>query len=261
MITWLGAVGSWVLSFPRYLFELTLFIQRALNPWQSGRLRLNPASLRTLVGQLIFSGVDALPVISLLALASGLAITAPALLTLQGIGDRSEVVELLVRLLVYELATLLTMVVLLVRTGSAIAVDLGGMKLRRELEALELLGININRFLVAPRLLGVALAQMVLSIYFALIALISGVVFLSLTQHAGYLSYLTDLALALHPYDLLVFMTKNLLFGLMIAAIACQHALRVEKSPTELPQQTQKALIHALSLIFLLNAVFTLLMT
>ena len=261
MSNWLGAIGSWVLGLPRYLFELILFIQRALNPWQEGRLRLNPASYRTLVGQLIFSGVDALPVITLLALASGLAITAPALLTLQGIGDRSEVVELLVRLLVYELASLLTTVVLLVRTGSAIVVDLGGMKLNRELEALELLGMNINRFLVAPRLLGVALTQMVLAIYFAVLALVSGIAFLALTQHAGYFSYLADLALALHPYDLLVFMSKNLLFGLMIAAIACQHALRVQKSPTELPQQTQQALVNALSLIFLLNAIFTLVMT
>jgi len=257
--TWLGALGHWLLALPRYLFDLTLFIQRALNPWQEGRFLLNKASRRTLTGQLIFSGVDALPVISLLAIASGFAITAPAIMTLQGIGDRSEVVELLVRLMVYELATLLTLVILLVRTGSAIAVDLGGMKLNRELEGLELLGININRFLLAPRLIGVALTQMVLAVYFATLALVSGVLLLGMMNHSGYYSYLTDIALALHPYDLLVFMGKNFLFGLLIAAIACIHALRVQRSPTELPQQTQKALINTLSLVFVLNALFTLL--
>lgn len=256
---WIGAVGRLTLSFPLYLYALTLFTLRALSPWQAGRLRFNLASYRTLLGQLIFTGIDALPVLSLLALGVGMAVTLPLILALQPLMDPAEIITLLIRVVVYELATLLTAVILLVRTASAIVVDLGGMKLHRELEALEMLGVRTHTIFLAPRILGVGLAQMLLATYCAGLALVSGLLLLALVEHVGYLSFLHDVARAFHPLELLFFLLKNLAFGLLMASIACYHALQVEHSPTELPQQTQRALIYALSWIFVFNGVMALL--
>jgi|SRR5690554_1656638 len=255
-----GFLGRQVQRPPKYLFQLLLFTLRALNPRQQGHIRLNQASYRTLVGQLIFSGVDALPVITLLALASGLAVTSQIVLTIQLIADRAEVIDILVRVVVFELSTLFTAILLIGRSGSAITVDIGNMKLNRELEGVEMLGINLNHFLITPRVLGTGLAQAVLAVYFAFIALTSGILLLSYTQNAGYLSYLPEVALSLHPYDLLVFLVKNLLFGIIIGATSCFHALQVGQSRTELPQQTQRAIVNSLSIVFVLNACFILLM-
>ncbi len=251
-----GLIGRQVLRPPKYLFELLLFTLRALNPRQQGQVRLNQASYRTLLGQLIFSGVDALPVIFLLALASGLAITTQIILTIQLIGDRAEVIDILIRVVIFELSTLLTAILLIGRSGSAITVDIGNMKLNRELEGLEMLGINLNHFLITPRILGSGLAQAVLAIFFAVVALTSGILVLAYTQNPGYLSYLSEVALSLHPYDLLLFLIKNLLFGVIIGSTACFHALRVGQSRTELPQQTQQAIVNSLSIVFVLNALF-----
>ncbi|MCC5854335.1 MAG: ABC transporter permease [Idiomarina sp.] len=255
-----GFTGRQILRLPAYLFELLLFTLRALNPRQQGHFRFNQATYRTLLGQLIFSGIDALPVVTLLALASGLAITTQVILTIQMIGERAEVIDILVRVIIFELSTLLTAILLIGRSGSAITVDLGNMKLNRELEGLEMLGINLNHFLVTPRVIGTGLAQAILAIYFAVIAIISGVIMLSYTEHAGYLSYLPEIATSIHPYDLIVFVVKNLVFGILIGAIASYHALRVGQSRTELPQQTQQAIVNSLSIIFVLNALFILLL-
>lgn len=259
-IQFLGALGQFSLKLPRYLFNILLFTLRVLNPYQQGRVRINKASMRTLVNQLVFSGVDALPVISLLGIASGLAITAQVILTIQLIGERTEVIDILTRVVVYELSALLTAIVLIGRSGSAITVDLGNMKLNRELEGLEMLGMNLNRFLVTPRVVGTAVAQMILSIYFAFFSIASGVLFLAYTENPGYLNYLTDIANALHPKDLTLYLIKNLMFGALIGSIASYHALQVQHSRTELPQQTQRAIVNSLSIIFVLNALFILAM-
>ena len=256
---WPGIVGRQTLRIPYYLLELTIFILRALHDWRRVSHLVNRASYRSLVGQMIFSGIDALPTITLLALASGLAITSQTILTIQVIGERADVVDILIRLVVFELGTLLTATVLIGRSGSAIAVDLGNMKLHKEIEGLEMLGININHFLITPRLIGSALSQMVLAVYFSVLAIISGIMMLGITRHSGYLEYLSDITQAFHPYDLILFMVKNLFFGLLIGGIACFHAMNVQQSQTEVPQQTQRAIVNSLSLVFVLNALFTLL--
>jgi phospholipid/cholesterol/gamma-HCH transport system permease protein len=77
---------------------------------------------------------------------------------------------------------------------------------------------------------------------------------------SSYLKYLTEIPLAFDPYDLLLFLLKNLFFGLIIGATACFHGLRVELSTTEVPQQTQRAIVNSLTLIFVLDGLFALLM-
>lgn len=254
-----GFFGRQALRLPDYLFSLTLFMLRALQDWRVGRRTFNHASHRTLIGQIIFSGVDALPITTLLALATGLALTTQTILTIQVIGERADVIDILIRLVVLELSTLLTAFILIGRSGSAICVDLGNMKLHRELEGLQMLGINLNHFLVTPRLIGMALSQMVLAVYFAALAIIGGVLFLGTTHHSGYMSYLADVAAAFAPYDLLIFMGKNLFFGLLIGGISCFHGLRVSQSITEVPQQTQRAIVNSMSIVFILNTLFTIL--
>lgn len=255
-----GFIGRQAMRPFSYAFDVLLFTLRALNPHQQGVFRLNQGSYRTLVGQLIFSGIDALPAITLLAFASGLAVTSQIILTIQLIGDRTEVIDILVRVVVFELSTLLTAILLIGRSGSAITVDLGNMKLNRELEGIEMLGINLNHFLITPRVIGAGLAQAMLAIYFAFFAIVTGVFFLSFSHDPGYLNYLPEVAASLHPYNLLVFLLKNLIFGIIIGATACYHALQVDSSRTELPQQTQRAIVNSIGIVFVLNAIFVLFM-
>lgn len=254
----LGFIGYQTLRAPRYLFALLLFTLRVLNPRQQGNYRLNQASIRTLVGQVIFSGIDALPVVSFIAIATGAAVTAQIILTIELLGDRSEVINILVQVVIYELSTLITAIILIGRSGSAITVDLGNMKLSRELEGLEMLGVNLNHFLITPRVYGTCISQAILAIYFAVIATLSGVIFLAYTQSSGYFSYLGEISVSLHPFDLTVFLLKNLLFGVLIGTISSFHAMKVGSSRNELPQQTQKAIVNSITIIFVFNALFLL---
>ncbi|MGH8401371.1 MAG: ABC transporter permease, partial [Gammaproteobacteria bacterium] len=135
--TTLGWTGRRTLSLGGYLLDLTTFIIDALRDWfGSGRL-FNRATRQSLTSQIIFTGVDALPVVTLLALAVGFSITSQLLTLALALGSERDVGPMLINIVGMELSSLLTAIVLIGRSGSAIAVDTGYMKLHGEVEALE----------------------------------------------------------------------------------------------------------------------------
>lgn len=249
----LGWTGRRSLALGAYLLDLAGFIIRALREW-GGRARFfNRAALQTLTAQIIFTGVDALPIISLLAIAVGVSITSQILSLGQALGSEHDVATMLTDIVGMELSPLLTAIVLIGRSGSAIAVDMGSMKLRGEVEGLMLLGINVNEFFVTPRIIGVVVAQFTLAIYFAAIALFGGVLLDGMIFSVQYTHQLARLAEVLKPLGFVVFALKDLLFGVIIASTACFHGLRVRASSTELPQQTQRAIVTSLVLVFVVD--------
>lgn len=252
MIEW---VGRKTLGAIRYFFQLTFFIWSVLRsfrykPWKSTRFSLNT--------QIIFSGVDALPIITILSLALAFSVTSQLLLVLQALTSEKEVVQLLSKIIAQELAPLLTAIILVGRSGSAITVDLGNMQVRNEIKGLELLGINIHAFFALPRVLGVIFSQFVLSIYFASIVMVGGIIFASLLDSPSNYKYLFILSDSLTPLEMSVFMVKNLLFGLTIGGVACFHGLRVSHSVTQVPQQTQQSIVNSLILIFIFDGLLVL---
>jgi phospholipid/cholesterol/gamma-HCH transport system permease protein len=248
-----GMAGRQALRLPRYILELTLFTLQALREWREHSSLRNRATYSSFVSQMIFTGIDALPPIILLALASGVSITSMLLKNVQVFGSTADIVGILSDVVALELGCLLTAVILVGRSGSAIAIDLGNMKLNREIEGLELLGINVNHLFITPRLLGTAVSQLVLAIFFSSLSVVSAIAFNATLYSSSYWKYLGEIPLAFDPADLLLFVVKNLLFGLIIGVTACYHGLRVQRSSTEIPQQSQRAIVNSLSIIFILD--------
>lgn len=254
-----GAVGRSASASLLFVVDLVTFmLQALLHWWQRSPVR-NRATRRAVVVQILFSGVDALPLLLLIGLAMGMALTPPLLMAGSSIGESEELARLLVVGLALQLGPLLTAVILIGRSGSAIAVDLAQMKLNREVAALDLLGIRLTDYFVAPRLIGGAISQLALAIYFAAVALIGGSLISPLLLSTEQLSLLPALATAITPGDGLIFIVKNLLFGMVVTGTACFCALKVEVSRTEVPQRTQQAIASSYALVFVIAAFFSLL--
>ena len=213
----------------------------------------------SIVTQIIFSGVDSLiPTLLVMSITVAFSVTAQLIITLQAFGSEKEVMNLLIRFVALELSPLLTAIIIICRSGSAVAVDLGNMSIHKEIKGLELLGVDVMVYLVFPRLLGIAISQLSLAIYFSFLSLILGIFFSVFLESASNFKYFFIVIDSLLPLELIYFLCKNLLFGLIIGANACFHGLRVEKSVTEVPQETQQAIVHSLIMIFLVNALFIL---
>lgn len=247
-----GALGRRVWRAPVYLVDLTVFTVRAFMDCRHRGSLTNPASRRTLVTQLIFTGIDALPMLMLVAVVLGVSVSLQLLSLAQTLALQSEVTDLLVNFLGLQLGTILTAVIVIARSGLAMVIDIGNMKLKGEIASLERLGININHLLIAPRLIATAIAQLVLATFFVVIALFGGVAGAALIAADSYWTYIDAMTGRFDPWTVGNFVFQNLLFGLAIAATACFHALHVHSSTTELPQQTQRAIANALLIVFLL---------
>lgn len=212
----------------------------------------------SIVTQIIFSGIDSLiPTMLVVSIAIGLS-AAQLILTLQAYGSEKEVVNLLIRFVALELSPLLTAIVIICRSGSAVAVDMGNMSINKEIKGLELLGIDVLVYLAFPRVLGIVISQMALAVYFSCLAIILGIFFSVLLESSSNFKYFFLLVSSITPLELLSFLFKNMVFGFIIGANACFHGLRVQYSVTEVPQETQQAIIHSLVAIFFINVLFVL---
>ena len=249
----LGWTGRRTIYAALYLLDLTVFIQQAIRDAFKRGIRMDRSTYRTLITQLLFSGVDALPIISLLAVATGIIFTSNLIHLTSTFTTEADIIGTLAYLITFEIGPLLTAFILIGRSGSAMAVDLGYMQLNREIESLALLGINVNDLLISSRLIATAIAQLVLATYFSGIALYGGVAFASVLYSPTYLFYLEKVLVSQSPLILLLFIFKNLIFGLIISGAACFHALQVRTSANELPQQTQRAIVNSLAIIMLFD--------
>lgn len=213
----------------------------------------NRNTWRNIVAQIIFTGIDALPTITILGLAAGFVLTFQLISIIVSIGATDEIVSLLVNIVCLGIGPFVAAIILISRTGSAIVVDLGNMKLHGEIEGLENLGIDINTFTVAPRLIGAAISQLAITVYFTLLILVSGIVLSGFLISSTHYAILGTIVTAFTPQLITLFVIKNLMFGFVIAAISSYSALSVRISPTELPQQTTKAIVNCLISIFLIE--------
>lgn len=241
-----------------YIIDFTYFLSHSLAVWQPQRHILNRAVYANLLGQLIFTGVDAIAMVSFLAVLVGIGVTSQLIYIMQAITDFSDITEILTRLIISELGPVITGVILIGRSCSAIAVDLGNTKMRGEIEPLEYMGIDVDDFFVIPRIISMVLSQMILALYFSIIMIFTGVIFSAFIYHFPAQESLMQLLNMVTIQVIMVFMIKNLIFGLVIGALACFHGLLVENSPTEVPQQMQKAVVRSLVFLFLADGYFLL---
>lgn len=255
-----GWIGRRCIDSSLYLIDLTCFLVRALSIWQPHRNVFNRAVYSNLLGQIIFTGVDAIAMISFLAVLVGIGVTSQLIYIMQAITGANDLTEILARLVISELGPLITGVILVGRSCSAIAVDLGNTKLHGEIEPLEYLGIDVDDYFVIPRILCMVISQVTLALYFSVIMILCGVFFSAFIYNFSAQESLTELLNTLGVNVVIVFMLKNIFFGLGIGAMACFHGLSVGNSPTQVPQQMQKAVMRSMVFLFLIDGYFLLLM-
>ena len=168
---------------------------------------------------------------------------------------------LLVAVVARELGPLLTNIVVIVRSSSAMATELGVLKIAGEVRALEAKGHDPFLHLVMPRVLGVALSTFCLTIVFILVAFASGYLFGAwLGKGTRDVWLFTNTVLnALHPRDMAGILVKSTLPALFTSASCCIGGLGVGGSITDIPRATQKALTRSIVGLFVISAVVSLL--
>jgi phospholipid/cholesterol/gamma-HCH transport system permease protein len=213
---------------------------------------------RTVVNQVRFTATDALPLIGFIAFLVGgtVILQAYAQAVRLGVGDMP--VRLLVTIIVRELGPLITALVVLGRSGTAIAAEMASSTVHGETEALEAFGVDPVHAFVLPRVVGLSISAMLLTIYFDTLAFASGIAAARALAAVPLALSLESLRLVLSATDVVVTFAKAAVFGAGIALICSRTGLTVRRSqPTEVPQAVTAAVVMSMLFIFGVSAVVT----
>lgn len=248
-------IGAAVRGFWTYVWIVTALIGRGVQRAVRASRSLPAVGREVVKRQILFTGVEALPFTGMLAVLTGAVVAAQASV-LSGSGGRDLLGLLIVTALIRELGPLLTAFIVIGRSGAAIAAELAGMRVHREIDTLVAMGVDPFDYLVVPRLVGVASALVGLSIAFLAMALLSGWAILQLIAAAPppLADYAGMIAAQLTARDAAVLAAKTAIPGLLIAAIACHEGFIGAQSATDIPRATTRAVVRALAAVFLWGA-------
>ncbi|MCU0945351.1 MAG: ABC transporter permease [Rubritepida sp.] len=187
----------------------------------------SPATRRELfrrLRQALLGGLAATIVIGLLV---GLGLIFQAIALAGATGQEALLADVLVRVLVRELAPALIGLLILGRTGLVIVAELVGLRESGALRALELQGVDPLRLLTLPAALACAMAGFTLGVLFVAVALLSGgaLAWLLGSGQFALLDSLNDVLGAMQPADIVIFPAKLVLAGLLVGAVAAYSAL------------------------------------
>jgi phospholipid/cholesterol/gamma-HCH transport system permease protein len=207
-------LGAWLVNAVSDLGRVACFSFRSLAQVRSGEI-----FAARLIRSLHELGVRCLPVVSIVAIFSGLVLGLQGHYVLARFGASSMLGTLVSLSLCRELAPVLAAIVLAGQAGTALAAELGIQRSTEQIDALELMGISAEGYWVGPRLWMACFVFPVLTSIFALLGISGGWVSGCLLLHQDTHAYWSAVHQAVHPKDISECLTKALVFGLLTVAL------------------------------------------
>jgi len=254
--TLLAGVGARALHYYDVSVALTATLISALRSTLVPGVGARDVTRSLAVRQIFYTSFQALPMISAVALFVGTTLTAQTEL-LGGPLQRETAGKILVAAVLRELAPLVTAIIVAGRSGTAIATELGVMRVQKEIHALASVGIDPPRFLVWPRLVATTVSVPILTIYFSAIAVIAGNVTALIIDSHGLSEWQQGAMLALTPADLPLVLIKTVGLGGLVGWLCSYYGLDVGVSPTEVPQKASRAVVQTLLACIAYNTTVT----
>jgi len=223
-------------------------------PFRGKSLRLQQA-----VSQAMDVGVRALPILSLITFFIGLIMALQSAYELRKFGAISFVANAVAISMSRELGPLITAIVVIGRSGSAFAAEIGTMKVTEEIDALETMAINPIHFLVAPKFLAMIIMLPCLTIWANTMGIFGGSVFGVAQADFTFGRYVEASLNALFLRDIITGLIKSLMFGVTITAVGCHEGLSTGAGAEQVGHSTTRAVVMSIFLVVVVDLVFTML--
>lgn len=240
-------------------YDILVFVGRAVNAIATALLRWRTLRLPSIARQIEQTGIRALPIIGLLAIMIAVVIGYQSVAQLRPYGGEDFTINLVAVSVLREMGVLITAIMVAGRSGSAFTAEIGVMKAREEIDALEVMGLDPFELLVVPRVVGLVLTLPLLTFFSDLMGLAGGALISHSELGFSPAQYLERVRHAVDGSDLLVGIVKAPIFAFVIAVVGCMHGLRVGGSAESVGRETTRAVVKAIFLVIVLDALFSVL--
>ena len=209
------------------------------------------------VRQMLEIGVNAMPMVALMALCTGFILAMQGASELRRFGALHYVIDLVAVGFTRELGPLLTAIAVSGRSGSAFAAEIGTMEVTEEIDALRVMAFEPIEFVLAPKYLAALISVPCLSILSNLCGILAGGVFMFFSTRLSPLLYFRYVLSSIVLRDVITGLIKSVAFATIIAHVGCLEGFRVRGGPDAVGRSTTSAVVKSTFLVIVADAVFT----
>jgi phospholipid/cholesterol/gamma-HCH transport system permease protein len=195
----------------------------------------NSASRMVFINQFYFTAVQILPLFLFVAVIFGSMVNGMAFQAIKNLGLSDYLGRLLMGFVVTEISPFVTVLLIALRSSSAINAEIAVMKVNRELYTLETFNIDLLDYLFVPRILNGMLSMVLLSSLFSLVVLSIGLLVSSVIFGTGVDAYLDTLLQSASAADMIIVLLKSATFGFFITLIPISQGLNASQDLTSIP--------------------------
>ena len=221
--------------------------------WRRGQ----PVRIRAILEQMRQIGVDALPIVCLLAFTVGLMLGIQFIAALGEFGAQSQVVLAVAKSVTREFGALITAILVAGRSGSALAARIGSMSVSQEVDALAVIGIEPVRYLVAPALIAMLVMLPLLTVFADAVAIFGAALYSAPALDVTPAAYVLQTLALLEPGDVGQGLAKSVVFALLITLIGVSTGFSVTGGAEGVGRATTRAVVLSICWIIVADMIFS----
>jgi phospholipid/cholesterol/gamma-HCH transport system permease protein len=251
------ALGRWVVSVSDQGLAMLAFVgETAITV---SRCFTHPASIRwrAVAFNVRSAGVNALPIVGLLAFLLGVVVAYQSADQLRQYGANIFVADLIGISMLREFAPLITAIIIAGRSGSAYAAQIGTMAVTEEIDAMRTLGLSPQEMLVLPKLLAMLIVMPLLTVFADVLGVFGGMVLARAQLGVGFPEFMDRLVKAIAMSTYLVGIAKAPVFGAIIVMVGCFQGFRTKGGADSVGRQTTRSVVQSIFLVIVADAVFS----
>lgn len=224
------------------------------------RLVVDPRRIRwaPMVHAMEVAGLNALAIVSLLSFFIGMVVAYLGARILGDFGAAVFTVELVAFSVLREFAVVITAVLLAGRTNSAFTAEIGAMKMRQEIDAMDVIGIDPMEALVAPRVIAMLVMTPILTFAAMMAGIVGGVLVCWAELGVSPQMFFARISETVPTQHFWVGMSKAPVFAVVLAVIGCKQGLSVGGDVASLGSRVTTSVVQSIFMIILLDALFAL---
>ena len=253
----LETYGRYVVRGGRKAIELVSFLGQVVATIATVLAHPRRLRLTSMVHHCQEIGVNAIPIVTLMAFLIGVVLAFQGSAQLRQFGAEVFVVDLIAISILRELGILLTAIIVAGRSGSAFTAAIGSMKMREEVDAMRTLGLEPVSILVVPRVLALLLMLPALGFLANLAGLLGGALMSWIELGVSPAVFQSRLVSNTDVWHFAVGMIKAPFFALIIGVIGCYEGLKVGGDAESLGRLTSTSVVLSIFMVIVADALFS----
>lgn len=164
-------------------------------------------------------------------------------------------------IMIIELAPTFTCLALAGKVGSNIAAELGGMRQKEQIDALEVMGVDTTAFLILPKIIAAMTVIPMLVVLSAFMGMAGGYVACVMGNLVSDAEFMQGLRAFFDSYNIWMMQVKAVVFSFLLTSVACYQGYFVQGGSIELGRASTAAVVISNILILLADYILALLLT